>query len=258
MKLKIMVYNVLKTNEFEHINFQVIVRKYLANYNENDKVIFTDDELKSILSLIFAYQFHLLELEKQSKEDRLIFLSEQNDYFNISRKFGRLLLENLVDFNLQWFNGLKKQSFKLVSVGSNKQLNEFVEEALIDQMNIRQWEYGKYFFQSYSNILDSSVLHQKKQRNQSNQNLAQLWDNLYDKMVDIKEPIENYEAVLLGFYVKSKIEKQDLNMQNYLLLGSISSQKMYYLFKREQNLKQALNELLSLDQKLKIKKGRRP
>ena len=253
-----MVYNVLKTNEFEHINFQDIGKKYLANYNENGKVIFTDDELKSILSLIFAYQFHLPELEKQSKEDRLIFLSKQNDYFNISRKFGRLLLENLVDFNLQWFNDLKNQSFKLESVGINEQLNEFVEEALIDQMNIRQWEYGKYFFQSYSKILDSSKSNQGNQGNQSIQNLAQFWDNLYDKMDKIKEPIENYEAVLMGFYIKSKIEKQDLNMQNYFLLGRISSQKMYYLFKREQNLKQALNELLSLDQKLRIKKGKRP
>ena len=253
-----MVYNVLKTNEFEHINFQVIVRKYLANYNENDKVMFTDNELKSILSLIFAYQLHLLELEKQSKEGRLKFMSEQNNYFNISKEFGRLLLENLVDFKLEWFNGLKKQSFKLVTVGSDKNLNEFVEEALIDQMNIRQWEYGKYFFQSYSNILDSSLSNQKIKENQSNQNSAKFCDNLYHKMVNIKEPIQNYEAVLLGFYVKSKIEKQHLNMQNYSLLGSISSQKMYYLFKREQNLKQALNELLSLDQKLKIKKGRRP
>lgn len=253
-----MVYNVLKTNEFEHINFQVIVRKYLANYNENDKVMFTDNELKSILSLIFAYQLHLLELEKQSKEGRLKFMSEQNNYFNISKEFGRLLLENLVDFKLEWFNGLKKQSFKLVTVGSDKNLNEFVEEALIDQMNIRQWEYGKYFFTSYSNILDSSLSNKKIKENQSNQNSAKFWDNLYHKMVNIKEPIENYEAVLLGFYVKSKIEKQHLNMQNYSLLGSISSQKMYYLFKREQNLKQALNELLSLDQKLKIKKGRRP
>lgn len=253
-----MVYNVLKTNEFVHINFHDIGKKYLANYNENGKVLFTDIELKSILSLIFAYQLHLPELEKQSKEERLKFLSEQNYYFNISKEFGRLLLENLVDFKLEWFNGLKKQSFKLVTVGSDENLNEFVEEALIDQMNIRQWEYGKYFFQSYSNILDSSISYKKIQGNQSNQNSAKFWDNLYDKMDSIKEPIENYEAVLLGFYVKSKIEKQDLNMQNYSLLGSISCQKLIYLFKREQNLKQALNELLSLDQKLKINKGRKP
>lgn len=253
-----MVYNVLKTNEFEHINFQDIGRKYLANYNENGKVLFTDNELKSILSLIFAYQLHLPELEKQSKEGRLKFMSEQNNYFNISKEFGRLLLENLVDFKLEWFNGLKKQSFKLVTVGSDENLNEFVEEALIDQMNIRQWEYGKYFFKSYSNILDSSISYKKIQGNQSNQNSAKFWDNLYDKMDSIKEPIENYEAVLLGFYIKRKIEKQDLNMQNYFLLGSISCQKMPYLFKREQNLKQALNELLSPYQKLKIKKGRRP
>lgn len=253
-----MVYNVLKTNEFVHINFPDIGRKYLANYNENDKVLFTDNELKSILSLIFAYQLHLPELEKHSKVERLKFLSEQNYYYKISKEFGRLLLENLEDYKLEWFNGLKKQSFSLVKVGIDKNLNEFVEEALIDQMNIRQWEYGKYFFQSYSNILDSSISHKKIKVNQSNQNSAKFWDNLYDKMERIKEPIENYEAVLLGFYIKNKIEKQDLNMQNYSLLGSISCQKLFYLFKREQNLKQALNELLSIDQKLKIKKGRRP
>ncbi len=253
-----MVYNVLKTNEFVHINFHDIGKKYLANYNENGKVLFTDIELKSILSLIFAYQLHLPELEKQSKEERLKFLSEQNYCFNISKDFGRLLLENLEDYKLERLNELKRQSFKLITVRNDKYLNEFVEEALIDQMNIRQWEYGKFFFKFYSNILDSSIPHKKIKGNQSNQNSGKFWDNLYDKMVNIKEPIENYEAVLLGFYVKSKIEKQDLNMQNYLLLGSISSQKMYYLFKREQNLKQALNELLSIDQKLKIKKGRRP
>ena len=74
----------------------------------------------------------------------------------------------------------------------------------------------------------------------------------------IKEPIENHEAVLLAFFIKKHIEKQDLNMRDYFLSGSIACQKMHLIFKRELNLKQATREIVSLDQNLNKKKGRKP
>ena len=51
-----MVYNVLKTNEFVHINFHDIGKKYLANYNEDGKAIYNDSDL-------FGYTFALSDSE---------------------------------------------------------------------------------------------------------------------------------------------------------------------------------------------------
>ena len=46
-------------------------------------------------------------------------------------------------------------------------------------------------------------------------------------------------------------------MDDYSLLGNIAIQKMPFIYKREQNLKQAINEIISLDLKLNKGKGRR-
>ena len=137
---------------------------------------------------------------------------------------------------------------------NNPDIIEFVQEGLIDQLNVRQWEYGKYFLESFSKFMDSSIISKPIKSTQSR---GGFWDLMYKKMDSIKEPIENHEAVLLAFFIKKHIEKQDLNMRDYFLLGSIACQKMPLIFKRQQNLKQAIREIIALDQNLNKKKGRK-
>ena len=84
--------------------------------------------------------------------------------------------------------------YKFVDIFSNPDIKEFTHETLIDQMNVRRWEYGKYFLESFTQIMDKTLLSQSINPFQSQENF---WDIMYQKMDKIKEPIENYEAVLL-------------------------------------------------------------
>jgi hypothetical protein len=248
--MKLVEFELLQPRKTGYILFNLLIKKYSsAEYNR-----FSEQDFKSILALSFAIELHLDSISNSSAPDRKVFISDTNPYFKISIDFGLTLLDNLNDFEKERFDNLLSQPYKFEGIFRNPDIKEFTHETLIDQMNVRRWEYGKYFLESFTQIMDKTLLNQSFKALQGQENF---WDIMYQKMDKIKEPLENYEAVLLAYFIKNHIEKQDLNMRDYFLLGSIACQKMTFVFKREQNLKQAVKEIISLDQNLKKKKGRR-
>lgn len=246
--MKLVEFWLLQPKKTEYTLFKTLIKKY--SFTEHNR--FTEQDFKSILAFSFAIELHLGSVSNTAAPDRREFISDTNPYFKISVDFGLTLLDNLSDFKNEWFDNLLSQPYKFVDIFRNPDIKEFTQEALIDQMNVRRWEYGKYFLESFSQIMDKTLLNQSLMVLQSQENF---WDIMYQKMDKIKEPIENYEAVLLSFYFKNQIEKQNLNMRDYFLLGSIACQKMPFVFKREQNLKQAVREIISLNQNLKKGRG---
>lgn len=248
----------MKFDEFEILSPKKTI--YLSNeyirkkYANNEVIDFTEQCFKSLLALSFASDLHSAYAQKMTKADTNGFFLDSNPYFKISIDFGLTLLDNLSDFNKEWFNKLLSQSYKFEEIMNNPDIIEFVQEGLIDQLNVRQWEYGKYFLESFSKFMDSSIISKPIK---SIQNQEEFWVKMYQIMVKIKEPIEKYEPVLLAYFIKNHVEKHDLNMLDYFRLGLISSQKMPLIFKRQQNLKQALREIIALDQNLNKKKGRK-
>ena len=218
-------------------------------------VYFSEQDFKSLLALSFAIELHGNYLRELPGTDLKNFNLDSNRYFKISINFGLILLDNLSDFKKEWFSTLLSQQYRFEDFFNYTDIKEFTQEALIDQLNVRQWEYGRYFLESFSKIMGSLII---KQPIKSTQSSGEFWDLIYKKMDIIKEPIENYEAVLLAFFIKKHIEKQSLNMRDYFLIGNVACQKMHLIFKRELNLKQATREIVSLDQNLNKKKGRKP
>jgi len=246
--MNLIEFELLQPKETEYILYDILKEKYL----NIESIYFTKQELKSLMARSFAIELHNAHAQKLSEADRKDFILDTNPYFKISIDFGLTLLDNLNDFKKDWFDKLLSQSFNRKDNSSISEIFEFINEALIDQMNVRRWEYGKCFLASFSQIMDNTILNKTIK---SFQRQESFWDTMYQKMDKIKEPIENYEAVLLAYFIKKYIEKQDLNMRDYFLLGSIACQKMPFIFKREQKLKQAMKEIISLDQNLN--KGRR-
>lgn len=249
----------MRSVEFELLTpgktIYILYENLQKKYKNTESIRFTEKDFKSLLARSFAIELHGVFVQKMSETDKKDFTLDTNPYFRISIDFGLILLDNLMDFKKDWFNKLLSQTFIKNNSSSNSDIFEFINEALIDQMNIRRWEYGKYFLVSFSRIMDNTIVNQSIKSFQRQENF---WDIMCEKMSKIKEPIENYEAVLLAFFIKNNIDKQELNMRDYYLLGSIASQKMPLIFKREQNLKQTMRELISLDQNFKKKKGRKP
>ena len=246
----------MRLDEFEVLSPKttsyILYKDLSKEYRNSEYSVYTEQNLKSLLALTFAINLHGAYVQKLTVADKNDFYLDSNIYFKISINFGLTLLDNLSDFKKEWFNTLLSQPHKLVGFINDPDIIDFTQEALIDQLNVRQWEFGKYFLESFSKIMDNFII---KQPIKSSQSRGEFWDLMYKKMDIIKEPIENHEAVLLAFFVKKHIEKQDLNMRDYLLLGSIACQKMHLVFKRELNLKQAMREIVSLDQILA--KGKR-
>ena len=246
-------------NEFEVLSplksEYVIYDDLKVKLVNSEFVYFSEQDFKSLLALSFAIELHGNYLAQLPGTDLKNFNLDSNRYFKISINFGLILLDNLSDFKKEWFSTLLSQQYRFGEFFNYTDIKEFTQEALIDQLSVRQWEYGMYFLESFSKIIGSSIV---KQPIKSSQSRGEFWDLMYKKMDIIKEPIENHEAVLLAFFIKKHIEKQDLNMWDYFLIGNVACQKMHLIFKRELNLKQATREIVSLDQNLNKKKGRKP
>ena len=90
---------------FKFYGIEILVTKEKQGFGLEDYVSFSDTELKSILSIIYAIYLHQPEIRETQSEFK-DFLTEQNPYFNISRGFGRILLENLEDHRLEWYQEL--------------------------------------------------------------------------------------------------------------------------------------------------------
>ena len=244
-------FEVLSPLKLEYVKYDDLKEK-LVN---SEFVYFSEQDFKSLLALSFAIELHGNYLRELPGTDLKNFNLDSNRYFKISINFGLILLDNLSDFKKEWFSTLLSQQYRFEDFFNYTDIKEFTQEALIDQLNVRQWEYGRYFLESFSKIMGSLII---KQPIKSTQSSGEFWDLIYKKMDIIKEPIENYEAVLLAFFIKKHIEKQSLNMRDYFLIGNVACQKMHLIFKRELNLKQATREIVSLDQNLNKKKGRKP
>jgi|GEM_PF-5827198 len=244
-----MDYKLLNTQKKELTDYINIKIKYGNKIDENGKVKFLEIDFKSILSIIFGLQLHLSELVNQDEQDNSSFFSDKNYYFNISKEFGSHLIENLEGFNLEWFNEIKNQSFILNGILGNENLSEFVEETLINQMNIRQWEFGKFFFDKISarfTMNNKKWLSVEKQISRLLKKDNDYWTNLSKKINELKSQIEYHEAMLLYFLIKNEVLKNEMNMLDYFLVASYAMNKMHNISLREKQIVNAFDELLSL------------
>lgn len=241
-------FRVLDPKKTNYVSYDTLMKKY----QNSEKINFKEQELKSIIAFVFALKLHPESSQKLPTEINKSFLATNNFYLQISIDFGITLLDNVTGSDNKTLEMLFSKPYTNENSLLKPEFVYFADEILFSQMNIRRWEYGRYFIENFANrmgVTKNSALGIATNAN--------FWDVMLDKMTKIKTELDNYEAILLAYLLKSKLENQVLDMQDYSLLGNIAIQKIPLIYKREQNLKQAINEIISLDQNIKKGKGRR-
>jgi hypothetical protein len=244
-----MVYKTLDLKKTQHIYFKEIKDKYRSNIEKDEVIKLTDDELKSIIAGIFAVLFHSPETKNLSDEKKDLFNDETNYFFNITKDFGRVLIENLDGFKLEWLNGLLHKEYKIKDILKNQDVRSFAEEGLIDLMNVREWEYGRFFLQKLFSILTDHLTWKLNEQGIS----SILKDNENHMSIMAKKikltntNLESDEKFTLIFVLKEKILKDKMSMYDYTVISQIAQQKMCQFDIRKFTLLIAFNNYLSVD-----------
>ncbi len=234
-----MIYKILEIKEYPSLyTKEVFAVKQNQGFGLEDFVSLNATELKSILSVIFVVCLHKPDLDN-NKELGNVFFYEENPYFKIPKDFGLVLMENLEGYKLEWYQDLLKAKYKLDEIFRNQDLIHFVNEALISQMPIRQWEYGRFFLMELFPILvDKFKWYNSK-------------DHIYGSIKDDENPLlkiagmfkkskttlNAYENFTLIFVLKQQLLKEKITMGDYAVISQIAQHRMLQLHSRENRVK---------------------
>lgn len=252
-----MIYKIFEIKSYPHIDGgTILVTKEKQGFGLEDYVSFSDTELKSILSIIYAIYLHDPEIRENRNEIKG-FLTEQNPYFNISRGFGRILLENLEYHRLEWYQELLNAKHKLDGIFHNQELIHFVNEALISQMPIRQWEYGRFFL-----VELFPVLVDKFKWYNSKDHIYRSIENDENPLLKIagmfkksKTTLNAYENFTLIFVLKQQLLKEKITMGDYAVISQIAQHRMLQLHSRRIVLKESFNSVIKIGWNLNKGRG---
>lgn len=220
--------------------------KKQQGFETTDNIKFTELELKSLLSWVFAYHFHLPETRQYNKTQTDSFNTDENAFFKITIDFGRYLLENLDSFEKDWFNELLQKEYKIRGIVHNEYITSSVEESLIDLMNIRQWEYGRFFLQKFFLIASENSTWKKEEKNILNAltNKEDFMSIMAKKINKTNTFLNLREEFVLIFTLKEKVLKSKMTMYDYTAISQIAQQKMCLFYTRRNELKLSFNQYL--------------
>ena len=140
----------LEFKDYNHITLKNVIDKQIK-IKDQLTIKLSLDELKSVLSVFFSIQFHFNDRVIQDKDLFKKVIFEDDDLVNITRDFGRQLLENLDGFKKEELLSLANQDYDMNIIFKNDNLDDFVERNLISDMNFRSIEYGSFFLKNFSN-----------------------------------------------------------------------------------------------------------
>ena len=107
-----MIIKALDLKKYNHIKPKETVVKYYKD--DNSKLVkLTSDELKSILSLIFAILYHTTDNKEKNSIIFKTAISEENPLITCTQIFGRQLIENLEGDEKEWLILLENENYEL-------------------------------------------------------------------------------------------------------------------------------------------------
>lgn len=211
---------------------------------------FTPDELKSIISLLFAIQYHEHDDKEKNKEVMKFILNEKHTIVNTTRQFGRLVLENLEDFKLEYLKSILVKQYYLNEILTNNDILEFTDTVLLDYMPLRSFEYGKLFLRKFT----TEVVNE----NEYNLNQQKIYNILKKEQQPFKKIGEQLikaneysfslqENMLLAFTLKEKLIDTRCSSLEYGLISKIAKQKIVDLVRNLAIYKKVLSKTYSLN-----------
>lgn len=254
MDLKILDFN----NNTNNISLYEILKKYSQNQiNNTDEKNLNKDDLSSILGILFAVDYHYPEINEKQVDEVRSCLKGNNKLFNITSDFGRHLIENLDGINKEFLQNLQNKSCKMDNFYKDEELFNFRQTALLDYMNIRNWEYGRFFIQNLSKLLFDPFklkLHSSSIKNSLEKDENYL-KKIGEKIIETKTNLETHEQLLLVFVIKEIIMKNKTTLNDYCIANFIAKDNIGSLNTRIDIMKKTLNDSLTLKWNLNRGKG---
>jgi hypothetical protein len=244
MKIKTLEYR--KHNQ---IAFLDIRSKYFANnVITKEPILLTSDEIKSMISLLFCFKFHYPNFTNNDIDKLNIILIEKAPLFNITRDFGRNMIENLDRYYTGWLNHIEKNPFRFDDLLENKEIIDFIEMALLDYMSIRKCEYGKFFIYEFSKIiinpitLERNSLKIKSVLEKENNYLIKIGEKISESKANLK----THESLLLVFALRERIMKEKtVPYYSYALTNYIVRENVFELSLKINTFKESLDRSLN-------------
>lgn len=244
MKVKTLEYR--KHNQIAYLDIR---SKYFTNnIITKQPILLTSDEIKSMISLLFCFKFHYPNFTNNDIDKSDIILNEKAPLFNITRDFGRHMIENLDSYYTGWLNHIEKNPFRFDDLLENKEIIDFIEMALLDYMSIRKCEYGKFFIYEFSKIiinpitLERNSLKIKSVLEKENNYLIKIGEKISESKINLK----TYESLLLVFALRERIIKEKIvPYYSYALTSYIVKENALELSLKINIFKESLNRSLN-------------
>ncbi|MDT7827193.1 hypothetical protein RQM65_00770 [Pricia sp. S334] len=229
-------------------SFREVIRELDNTSPSHNKFILSEDQLKTLIAVIFTYGLHYDEVPVEQRELLLkAILEGKQPLFDLSQTFAKHLMNNLGDSAILQLDALQNSEYDLKRPLSNEPLVDFVEEELLDQTtSYRKWEYGRFSVAYMAAHLSMQVGWENVEKNvQENKPRPEAYlKNFSKELENSRYNLDAHEQLLLHLIVKSKLWPKKTAMADYLLAGSITQQRLLGLSIRSEKLASTLKNAL--------------
>jgi len=218
------VYNTLDyTKPISTLSFIQVLKDLLANKINFKTAQLTLEQFKQFLSIIYVYNIHYNYFEDKVRPDFLNVAKEERfPLFDIPKKFGLHLLNNLNTRAQEELLFLQKMEHNLLKPLSNNQILDFVEEELTDVTeSYRKWEYGRFVAENILEYLFKNPIWHNNELNEKQ--IAKI-----EKHIDRSgSELSAQEKLFLKLTIKAKLNTKHTSMVDYLMISTIFKQKIF-------------------------------
>ena len=240
-------------------SFREVIRELDNTSPSHNRFTLSEDQLKTLIAVIFTYGLHYDEVpEKQTELLLKAILEGKQPLFDLSQTFARHLMNNLNGSAKSQLEALQNSEYDLKRPLSNEPLVDFVEEELLDQTtSYRKWEYGRFSVAYLAAHLSMQAGLENVEKTVKEKKLRPevYLKNFGKELENSSYNLDAHEQLLLHLIVKAKLWPKKTAMADYLLAGSIVQQHLLGLSLRSEKLAKAMENALERTPTINKRRG---
>tara|TARA_R110000744_G_scaffold124169_5_gene229583 strand:- start:178 stop:966 length:789 start_codon:yes stop_codon:yes gene_type:complete len=229
-------------------SFKGVIRELDNTSPSHNRFTLSEDQLKTLIAVIFTYGLHYDEVPEKQRELLLkAILEGKQPLFDLSQTFARHLMNNLNGSAKSQLESFQNIEYDLKQPLSNELLVDFVEMELLDQTtSYRKWEYGRFSVAYLAAHLSMKVGWENVEKTVKEKKLRSevYLKNFGKELENSSYNLDAHEQLLLHLIVKAKLWPDKTTIPDYLLAGSITQQHLLGLSLRSEKLSTALKNAL--------------